>query len=55
VRILSNLISPIADEVVLVEDGAVGAEERPLGPRAVAILGAHVEHLALGLGIGVVA
>jgi len=46
---------PIADEVVLVEDGSVGAEEGPLGPGAIPILGTDVEHLALGLGVGVVA
>jgi hypothetical protein len=46
---------PVADEVVLVEDGAVGAEEAVLGEAALAVGGADVENLALGLGIGVVA
>ena len=45
---------PIADEVVLVEDGSVGAEERVLGEAALTVGGANVEHLALSLGIGVI-
>ena len=46
---------PVADEVVLVEDGSVGAEEAVLGQTALTIGGADVEDLALGLGIGIVA
>jgi len=45
---------PVADEVVLVEDGAVGAEEAILGEAALSVSGANVENLALSLGIGVV-
>ena len=45
---------PITDEVVLVEDGSIGAEEGPLGPRTVTVLGADVEDLALSLRISVV-
>ena len=45
---------PVADEVVLVEDGAVGAEEAILGEATLSVSGANVEHLALGLGICVV-
>ena len=45
---------PVADEVVLVEDGAVGTEEAVLGQTALAVSGTDVEHLALGLGVGVV-
>ena len=45
---------PVADEVVLVEDGTVGAEEAILGEAALSVSGANVEHLALGLGICVV-
>ena len=45
---------PVADEVVLVEDGSVGAEEAVLGEPTSAISGANVENLALSLGVGVV-
>ncbi len=45
---------PVTDEVVLVEDGAVGAEEAVLGEAALAIGGANVEDLALGLGVGII-
>ena len=45
---------PVADEVVLVEDGSVGAEEAVLGQTTGAVSGADVEDLALGLGVGVV-
>ena len=45
---------PVADEVVLVEDGSVGAEEGVLGEATVAISGTDVEHLAEGLRVGVV-
>lgn len=45
---------PIADEVLLVEDGAVGAEQG-LGAEGAQTVGdAHVEHLAFGGGVGVV-
>lgn len=45
---------PIADEVLLVEDGTVGAEEG-LGAEGAQTVGdAHVEHLAVGGGVGVV-
>ncbi len=46
---------PVADEVLLVEHGAVGTEERVLGQAALAVGGANVEHLALGRRISVVA
>ena len=46
---------PVADEVLLVEQGAVGAEEAVLDEVGVAEVGADVERLALGLGVGVVA
>jgi hypothetical protein len=45
---------PVADEIVLVEDGSVGAEETVLGESSLAISGTDVEHLALGFGVGVV-
>jgi len=45
---------PVADEVVLVEEGSVGAEEGVLGEPALSVGGANVEDLALGLGVGVV-
>ena len=45
---------PVADEVALVEDGAVGAEEAVLGEAAGAVGCAHVESLALGVSISVV-
>ena len=46
---------PVADEVVLVEDGAVGAEEGVLGKTTLAVSGADVEDLTLSLGISIVA
>ena len=46
---------PVTDEVLLVEEGAVGAEEAVLDEVGVAEVGADVEGLALGLGVGVVA
>ena len=45
---------PVADEVVLVEESSVGTEEAVLGQTTLAVGGADVEHLALGLGVGVV-
>jgi len=45
---------PIADEVVLVEDGSVGAEEGLLAQTTVAISSADVEGLAFGIGVSVV-
>jgi len=45
---------PVADEVVLVEDGSVGAQEAVLAKTAQTVGSANVEHLALGLGVGVV-
>jgi hypothetical protein len=45
---------PVTDEVVLVEDGAIGTEEAVLGQTSLAISGTDVEHLALGLGVSVV-
>ena len=46
---------PVADEVLLVEDGPVGAEEAVLGESAPTIVPAYVERLALRLRVGVVA
>ena len=45
---------PVADEVVLVEDSSVGAEEAVLGQTSGAVSSADVESLALGLGVRVV-
>ena len=45
---------PVAHEVLLVEQGAVGAEEAVLGEAAVAITATDVEGLALSLGVSVV-
>ena len=45
---------PVADEVVLVEDGSVGAEEAVLGETSGPVSCADVEHLALGLLVSVV-
>jgi hypothetical protein len=45
---------PIADEVVLVEDGSVGAEEGVLSKAALSVSGANVEDLALSLSIGII-
>ena len=46
---------PVAHEVLLVEQRAVGAEEAVLGEAAAAVSTADVEDLALGLGVSVVA
>jgi len=45
---------PVTDEIVLVEDGTVGAEETVLGKTTLAVGCANVEHLALSLRIGVI-
>ena len=45
---------PVADEVVLVQDCSVGAEEAVLGEPTSAIGRADVERLALSLGVRVV-
>jgi len=45
---------PVTDEVVLVEDGSVGAEETVLGKTTLAVGCANVEHLALSLGVGII-
>ena len=46
---------PVADEVLLVEEGPVRAEERLGMEAAAAVVDADVERLAVGLGVGVVA
>ena len=45
---------PVADEVLLVEDGAVGAEEGLRAQAAKAVGDAHVEDLAVGRRVRVV-
>ena len=45
---------PVTDEVLLVEEGSVGAEMRVLDEVGVAEVRTDVESLALGLGVGVV-
>ena len=45
---------PVADEVVLVEDGSVGAQEAVLAQTTLSVGGANVEHLAFGLRVGIV-
>ena len=45
---------PVADEVLLLEECAVGAEEGVLGEAGVAVVGADVESLALGLWVAIV-
>ena len=45
---------PVADEVVLVEDSTVGAEEAVLGQTSGSVSSADVESLALSLGVSVV-
>ena len=45
---------PVTDEVLLVEKGAVGAEEAVLDEPGVAIVGAYVESLAVWLRVSVV-
>ena len=49
-----NIEPPVADEVVLVEDGSVGAEEAVLGETSSPVSCADVEHLALGLLVSIV-
>jgi hypothetical protein len=46
---------PIADEIVLVEDGAIGAQEAVLGESTLSVGSANVEHLALSLRVSIVA
>ena len=46
---------PVTDEVLLIEDGAIGAEEAVLGEAATAVVTTDVEGLALGLRVGIVA
>merc|ERR550539_1176155 len=45
---------PVADEVVLVEEGSVGTEEAVLGQTSGSVSSADVESLTLSLGVGVV-
>ena len=45
---------PITNEVVLVEDGAIRAEEGIFGKATFAIVSTDVEDLALGLGISII-
>ena len=45
---------PVADEVVLVEDGSVGAEETVLGESALTVSSTDVEDLAFSLRVSVV-
>ena len=49
-----NIEPPVTDEVLLVEEGSVGAEVRVLDEVGVAEVRTDVESLALGLGVGVV-
>ena len=46
---------PVTDEVLLVEQSSIGAEEAVLGKSASTIVPADVERLALCLRVGVVA
>ena len=45
---------PITNEVFLVEDGAVGAQEGVLGKTTGTVGGAHMESLTFGFGISIV-
>ena len=45
---------PVADKVLLVEQGAVGAEEAVLEQRAAAVRSADVEGLAVGVSVRIV-
>lgn len=51
-----NVEPPVADEVLLVEDGTVGTEERVRGQLAVGpvVVHADMEGLAISLGVRVV-
>ena len=46
---------PVTNEVLLVEDSPIGAEEAVLGESSPSIISAYVERLALCLRVGVVA
>ena len=46
---------PVADEVLLVEQGAIGTEEGEFGKSSITVAGTDVEGLALGLRITIVA
>ena len=50
-KVAVNIKPPVADEVLLVEDGAVGAEERVICQRGfdVVLVYTNVEHLAITL------
>ena len=45
---------PVTDEIVLVEDGSIRAEEREGAQGSLVISGADVENLALGLSVSIV-
>ncbi len=51
----SDEISPLTDENLLVEDGAVWAQKGGLDGLGVGDAGAHMEHLATGLDVSIVA
>ena len=50
-KVAVHIEPPVADEVLLVEDGAVGAEERVICQRGldVVLVNTNVEHLAITL------
>ena len=50
-KVTVHIEPPVADEVLLVEDGAVGAEQRVIGQRGldVVLINTNVEHLAITL------
>ena len=49
-----NVEPPVADEIVLVKDGAVGAEEAVLGETTLSVTCTDVEGLTLGFNVSIV-
>jgi len=49
-----NIKPPVTDEVLLVEEGTVGAEEAVLGEAIIAVVSTDVEGLAVSIGVSIV-
>ena len=45
---------PITNEIILVENGSVGAQKWVFGESTLSVSGANVENLALGLRVGII-
>ena len=49
-----QVVPPVADEVLLVEDGSIRTQERVFGETTLAVSGTNVEGLAISLSIGII-